>query len=470
MSLVYNYLGMHNNPTTALRLVVKADANVVLSALVNGVVYTGDTINTTVRNGIGKVDITGLSPNTTYDIIIRLAGVDVKTVYGKTLPTDSVKIAFASCLSNAAFQSWASYIQRHVIPDVVYLAGDLYYENNPSTNRNQQPVVDCTSNCLDIDNRYTFIQNFFTLPEVQSLFDSGVQFLYMYDDHEIFNSWEWDTSHFGTMSGIEDSPTLTAPLTVDELLSVWRAHKPYLDAIHYGNPDSPSVTGDIPTGASGATGVIAGDFTPLYYSVGVDTLWSLYALDVQSHRSNLYDADSGTQDPIVKTCLGANQRGWLFTQGAADNANHKLIMTGKYVWELANEGTIGTGEWDRWNIYPSERQAIIDDVNSNWSKNVTLIAGDVHQPIVAKQNDLYCFCICPAGIENIKRDAPYGTYTSHIYGDTFGANYKFIGVIDIDSTGMRISLHDLMRRRAYKPYTFDSTGFAPIARQAVQYT
>lgn len=456
MAIVYNFVGVHETPTTALRVVIKSDAAGEFSVAANGQVFTGDTINLSVRDGIGRCDVTGLEPDTLYALELRMDGVTLKTTLGKTLPTNRLRAVFCSCLQNSSFQTWATY-SRTLGADLIHFAGDWNYEDVTSVKRNQVAVPGGLTNALNIDARYQRITNEFILEEVQALFDTGVQFSYMWDDHEIFNSWQFDPNE-ADMQKLRHPGVITSAPTLDQLYDIWVAHDPYRKAIHYGNPASPSLTGDIPAGATSATDADAGDFDPIFYKFEIPGLVTWYVLDQESHSSNDADADNGSQDPIVKTTLGATQRDWLLTNGASDTNPYKLVLPSKYWWGLGNEDSINA---DRWNRFPSERQAIADDIRNNWSGCTVVLAGDVHIPNLAKEDGLHCFCLCPVGVGLVKRDAPYGDNTARVWGvgETRGRNdWKYVGVIDIDADKMQVSVHDILRRRAFAPHVFGPDG------------
>lgn len=465
MSIVYNFCGVHETPTTALRVVIKSDAAGVFSVFANGQTFTGDTINLSVRDGIGRCDVTGLEPDTLYSLELRMDGVTLKTTLGKTLPSDRLRAVFASCLQNAAFQTWATYTST-LGADLVHFAGDWNYEDNTARARNQISVPSAITNCLNINARYQRIENEFILEEVQALFDTGVQFSYMWDDHEIFNSWQFDTSE-ADMQSLRHPGVITSAPTLDQLYDIWTAHDPYRKAIHYGNPASPALTGDVAQGALTATGASASDFDPIYYKFEIPGLVTWYVLDQESHSSNDADTDNGSQDPITKTTLGATQRDWLLTEGAADTNPFKFVLPSKYFWGLGNEASLNA---DRWERFPSERQAIADDIRDNWTNCTILLAGDVHIPNLAKENGLHCFCLCPVGVELVKRAAPYGANTARVWGvgETRGRpDYKYVGVIDVSAEKVEISVHDILRRRAFRPHTFHPDSNDVVSQRAL---
>lgn len=453
MSIVYNFCGVHETPTTALRVVGKFSEAGDMSVIVNGTKFTGDTISLSVRDGIGRTDVTGLKPDTLYDIAICLDGKTVKRTKGKTLPTDHCRIAFASCLANAAYQQWAIYCQRLGDVDLLHFAGDWNYEDNTSVARNQVAVPEGITNCLNIDARYQRIENEFILEEVQALFDTGVQFSYMWDDHEIFNSWQFDPNE-ADMQKLRHPGVITSAPTLDQLYDVWKVFDPFRKAIHYGNPASPNITGDIPSGAVSATDADAADFDPIFYSFEIPGLMTFYVLDHESHGSPDADSDNGSQDPIVKTAIGAAQRNWLLTNGAADENPFKFVLTGKYFWGLGNEASINA---DRWIRFPSETAAIANDIRDNWSNCTILLAGDVHLPSVHAQDGLYSFCMCPCGIGLIKRDAPYGDQTERVFpraNPRGWDHFMYLGVIDVTPETCEVAFHDVYRGRKYLPYRF----------------
>lgn len=461
MGLLYNYCGMTQSPGNSARVVVNSDTDGVLTAVVDGQTHTGDTIDQSVMFGTGRVDITGLQPGRVYDVDLFIDGVFQKRTKAKTLSTTFVRKGFASCLAVAGYQKWASYLQKRN-PDIVFFAGDFDYEDNPSYNQFQDPVVVCTTNALDIENRYVRIRNRFILPEVQALMDTGVMFLFQYDDHEMFNSWCFDPSE-PDMAALRHPGVITSAPTAEQLLDIWQAHTPYLDMLHYGNPDmEDGVIGDVPSGAT-STSATTDDFIPRYFRVDIPGMCRLMSWDCQTFRSPLQDADNGSQSPIVKTMLGPTQRAWTATHGAANTLPFGLVLTGKYLWELANEGT--TSPWDRWNVYPSERAWLAAEI-ANWSATTPTIAGDVHIPNIGSDGNVWNFCICPCGVATVQRDAIPGSNTRIVYGSGFSDIEKYIGEIDITRESMTVTLHDFMRERSFQPVTFTpGSGHMPSDRR-----
>ena len=75
MALSFSWCGTHASPSSAARIVARSTADGVLTAVVDGVTYTGTTISTGTADGIGTVDITGLAAGTTYTATLYVGGV-----------------------------------------------------------------------------------------------------------------------------------------------------------------------------------------------------------------------------------------------------------------------------------------------------------------------------------------------------------------------------------------------------------
>ncbi len=160
-----------------------------------------------------------------------------------------------------------------------------------------------------------------------------------------------------------------------------------------------------------------------------------FLLDTQSHRSSIV---SGT------TMLGATQLAWLKARLLASTADHKIVVSAKK--------TIGSTNDDGWALYTTERDEILDYIESN-VVGVTWICGDQHdievnerQTARGANHDHVVLCTAPTTNENPSGGGNIDSTTIHRAHRTEAAlagDYQFrkgygIGIADANQVEFSI--------------------------------
>ena len=131
----------------------------------------------------------------------------------------------------------------------------------------------------------------------------------------------------------------------------------------------------------------------MFRTVHFGRLADLFLIDTRTRRDEpTPPPDSGRLD---RTALGPAQREWLFGELAGSTARWRVlgnpsVMTRTWNDELPADvkaalvkvkliDSDGTGpDYDQWDGYPAEREAVIGRIRDTGPRNVVVLSGDVH--------------------------------------------------------------------------------------------
>lgn len=246
----------------------------------------------------------------------------------------------------------------------------------------------------------------------------------MADDHEWVGD-NWDHTLIQANSGASGSP-LGASTQAEVDAHFWlgvQAHQWYTEnyCINPANTDVGENT-DKPSEAD--AGTPASQYPVRYFRVGYDIDGNIdndsphvefFVIDCISYRSPL-----AATDDAGKTMLGATQKQWLMDRLAASTAIFKLVVTPKKL-----QRNLGSDNGDVWGYYTTEREEILDHIDTESITGIAWLAGDRHTPQVSQltvagggAHDTLCITACPMGV-TINLGAADSTYTEgHVWINT----------------------------------------------------
>lgn len=439
MALSFSCCGIHATPQTAARIFVRSTTDGVLTAVVDGTTYTGDTLDTGTSDGCGIVDITGLSAGSTYTATLSVGGSEVGTQTIKTLPSGAFRLAWGSCAVGATNGLYALKMKA-LAPDVFISQGD-----DPYTSVNSNPFwkIGTASNsgtaALSADTYYPHHRRQRNNPARKALMATGVLFGYAADDHEYAGD-NWDhtpTQAQGSSADIRNTAGVSDPPTQAQVDDAWLAGNTAVLAYSLGNPDNDDsgVAAQKPSNAD--AGTAASQYPAQYFRFG-NSLCEVFVIDCHSHRSPQADTDDAS-----KTMLGSTQKSWLKARLLASTATFKIIMTGKYLFPIGDE--TGSAD-DKWGAYTTERDELLAYIHSNVTGCVWL-AGDKHISNVAAAYtadgaswDAACITACPLDNTQSYHTGALGTYTRGLFGRSQSVVDDAFGLVDMDDDALTISI------------------------------
>lgn len=428
MAIDFWWIGLHETPTTAIKLAARCDSNGALTAVVNGTTYTGTTINTSTNDGVGVVDITGLTPDTQYSISLNQDG-DSKTATVSTAPSDTDGVwdfCVGSCMFHNSTRNPGTMAMVDWKPVFIANLGDFIYMNSdvqPAWGESPANYNTNLTTATTTENYYAQWRQGYRHPASDYMRD--VPSFIMPDDHE-FPSDDWDHS----IANISD-PGFNNPCSFvtlqSEVDAIWNSANQASISYTLGNPDHiDSETPDAPP----ASGQAASNYPVRYFRFTVGPI-DFICLDNISHRSSVRQ----TPDDATKTMLGANQKQWLKDILAASTATYAVIFCTKKTWNNEGDNT------DAWfpsgaNVgYTTERGEIESyiDAKSGWANtNLSVIwfTGDTHIANVIENTSTQHLCVngCPLGADGVTPTAgklnPNITYIGPTANTTVNGNFR----------------------------------------------
>jgi phosphodiesterase/alkaline phosphatase D-like protein len=252
-------------------------------------------IRSTLDGEIGKVEVTGLVPGTTYSVAIELGGLSAEHIV-RTAPAQDdprpVRIAIsADCDPNPAFASGMLDAVVAARPDLFVSLGDFpYTDNGPPA----QTVAQYRTRHVELRAH----------PPVQRMLEACGMYA-IYDDHEFRNDWD---ARF----------VAAEPARYAAAMAVWDEFFPLRAPV-----------GEI-----------------RYRSWRWGPLLECFLLDCRRFRSA-----NAAPDDDRKTMLGAEQHAWLVDGVTRSTATFKLVLT-----SVALDYGDGT---DHWVGFKTERDALL---------------------------------------------------------------------------------------------------------------
>ena len=317
------------------------------------IVAEGNTATDYTKDYTVKVDVTGLTPNTTY--YYYFSALNTNSVRGRTrtLPgnnTEHVRLAFGSCSNYQMgyFNSYKRIAERNDLDAVLHL-GDYFYEYaiygygyTVEVGREHRPLHEIVS--LD---DYRIRHNFYKLdPDLRAAHQQH-PFICIWDDHEITNNTYEDgaANHQEETEGDFQTRKESAIRAYLEWMPI--RHQPF-----NGDPK-------------------------IYRSFAFGDLMDLFMVDTRVEGRHVQAANA--QDTLfndsTRLLLGDVQRNWLFDN--MDNSNATWRVIGNQI--MISETGENDPDMDAWTGYPYERGLVVDKLMSYADKNNVVLTGDTHR-------------------------------------------------------------------------------------------
>jgi phosphodiesterase/alkaline phosphatase D-like protein len=437
MAITVKWQG-HSTSTTA-RLVVRSDANGVLTATCDGQTFTGSTISTASNDGIGIVDISGLLPGTSYAYTVSVGGSSASGTL-KTMPTTApFKVGFMSCMTKLkTVDALVQSLIEEGVAAVVHQGDYIYCSENVSSWWNETSAVPTTGSAASV-----YMAHFRQVHRQSHirLLDAYCPQYFQGDDHEVGGD-NWDHS----VTQAQVSPNVASGGTQAEVDASWWAANQAMIAYYQGNPTNNDAgihaSTDKPANAAGGTP--AAQYPPKYFRFMIGNA-EFFVLDTMSYRSILTATDNAS-----KTMLGATQKQWLKDRLSASTATFKIICSPKMTLQQ-------TSVSDGWDIYSTERTELLTYCRDNVSsKGVFWVCGDNHAPTVSRDAVLEHSAICanPAGVDHLSQSSGYSSGVVYKYtgqaGGTPTRSVEVAGLLEFYDDELVVRIIDPLGRNLYR--------------------
>lgn len=329
------------------------------------IVVSGTTTTDASRDYTVKIDVQGLSPNTTYYYSFKSLGKYSLIGRTKTAPAeqvDQLKFVLISC-SNfnwGYFNVYDRIADRNDLDAVIHVGDYIYeypegvYEEVSLTDRITFPNVEINS-LKEYRERYSL----YRLNNELIRAHQQHPFITTWDDHEIAND--------GYIDGAENHN----PGEGDWEARKARATQAYFEWLPIRDNGDQQV----------------------YRSFSYGQMADLMVLDTrfEGRTIQLTDMRDLTFNDM-RTMLGAEQKSWLLNHLDNSEAHWKVIANqvmfapfnvgfGAANGALTNADAVFGVEaffLDIWDGYPAERQQIVDHITNNDIDNVVILSGDIH--------------------------------------------------------------------------------------------
>jgi alkaline phosphatase D len=319
------------------------------------------------------VEVSGLQPGRVYHYRFR-AGRELSPVgRTRTAPApgampERLRFVAAGCQhwETGYYTAW-----RHVANepelDFVFHYGDYIYEYRARGNAPgavpavRQHNLEEIYTIDDYRNRYALYRSDADLQAAHA----AHPFVMSFDDHEVDNNWAGDIS--------EEDGSERFPIVVPPEIFVLRkqiAFQAWYEAM-------PLRRAQLPRGPEIAA----------YRGLSWGRLADLAVLDTRSYRDDQPCGDvNGPPCEAVASpnaqVLGSTQERWLFERLGSTPATWKVLAQQVPIMhrDLTPEGHDGKFiSMDKWDAYPAARHRLFRHIHEARVKNVTVLAGDVHQ-------------------------------------------------------------------------------------------
>lgn len=281
-------------------------------------IFSTSVVTEAARGNAVRLDLSGLTPLTTYNYAVELGGVPVTSgdLKGKftTHPAPgpaSFKFSFASC---GSYTNASQYVYEAIVNDAPLFfihMGDMNYDNINST---------------DVANYRNTYTNQVTQGQMRRVC-RAMGMNYIWDDHD-FAGNDSDKNNIGRAAARQ----------------VYRERFP-----HY----------PLPAGGPNAA---------IYQTYKVGRVQFILT-DLRSERDPVAMTDDAS-----KSIMGAEQKQWFKDQlAAARDAETPLIV---WLSSVPFISTASTG--DGWGRFQTERREILEFIRDNRIQNICIISGDMH--------------------------------------------------------------------------------------------
>ncbi|MEM6264430.1 MAG: alkaline phosphatase D family protein [Bacteroidota bacterium] len=344
---------------------IEVDWQVATDTGMTNVVQTGQFRTDASRDYTVKVDVPGLSANTTYYYMFSYEGRNSLIGRTKTAPTgtleDHLRFAVVSCSNYEAgyFNAYGRIADRNDLHAVVHL-GDYFYEYpvdvygdsllSASGDRAHDTVETITLE--QYRNRYSLYR---LDPDLRRVHQQH-PFLTIWDDHESANDAYKDGAENHT----------------DSTEGSWNIRKNISKQVYFEwMPIREKVDSSI------------------YRTLNYGDLADIIMIDtrLEGREVQILDVTNPALYAPTRTLLGNTQRDWFLDQLGNSTAKWKVVanqvMFAEFHvgWAAQMPQTPQEVEsifLDIWDGYPAERQAILDFIDTSGIDNVVVITGDVH--------------------------------------------------------------------------------------------
>ena len=305
---------------------------------------SGDLTTDEDRDYTVKVDVTGLSPATTYYYRFIALGGSSPVGRTRTAPRGGVarlRFAVVSCSSYAHgfFHAYRSIAKRLDLDAVLHL-GDYIYEyatGQYGTARSYEPAHEIVT-LADYRGRYAYYRKD---PDLQAVHLQHA-FITVWDDHESANN-AW-------VDGAENHTTSTEGNWSDRKAAAAQAYAEWMPIREREEP------------------------TKIFRSLRYGDLAEVIMLDTRSWGREVQVLQSSTSlnDPY-RQLLGQDQEAWLVDRLLGSTAKWKFVgqqvMMGQLPIFFNN---------DAWDGYPAARSRFLEILKANHTNNVVVLTGDIH--------------------------------------------------------------------------------------------
>ena len=336
------------------------------------VVASGNTVTDRELDFTVKLDVGGLSPATTYYYQFEALG--AKSIIGRTRTTPSamvekLRFAVVSCnnYQHGYFTGFEKIAERADLDAVIHL-GDYIYEYGPlgygnnaliaSGERDHVPAKEV----VDLEDYRIRYSQYRLDPDLRRAHQQH-PFITVWDDHESANDAYEDGAE--NHQPEEEGPWEVRKSVSKKVYSEWMPVRGDLNSI------------------------------PLYRTIQYGELMDLIMLDtrLEDRVKQGMDVTSAELYDETQTMLGTSQKEWLYEQLLSSQAKWKVIGN-QVIFSPFNVWWAGLdpdGDFtplqleslflDIWDGYPSERDEIIQFIQSNALENMVILTGDFHSSL-----------------------------------------------------------------------------------------
>ncbi|MBX3275311.1 MAG: alkaline phosphatase D family protein [Sandaracinaceae bacterium] len=311
------------------------------------IVASGAATTDASRDFTVKLDVTGLSPGTTYYYRFRALGATSPLGRTRTAPegaVDRLRFGFCSCasLAHGFYHAYGKLAQRADLDAILHLGDYIYEYGNAGYGgrREHLPAHEILS-LADYRERYAQYRREPELREVHRQHP----FIAIWDDHETANnSWS---------GGAENHTEGAEGRWVDRLAAASQAYREWMPIRE----------------------LDAGERLRLWRKLGYGALCDVIALDTriwgrEEETENLVDPPVNDPD---RQLLGADQEAWLFEQLRTSTARWKLIAQ-----QVMMGAVSGFPNPDQWDGYPAARRRVLETIRDEGVSDVIVLTGDIH--------------------------------------------------------------------------------------------
>lgn len=380
-----------NNTLTTCEVVCRSDTTETITVTSNGGSFTGDA-DTSVNDGVVKINVAGLDPNTSYPYTV-----DGQTGTLKTLSTGGIIIATGSCWEGGFVDDAAYKLMADFDLDLYIALGDFPYAGTSLNLYGENPtsVTDDLAANTAAENYFAHHRQCRKFLGIKELMRQ-TPFMYMGDDHEYpFDNAARDLTEYRNSPDITSWSSGATQQNMDDAFTAARAA---ISAYSIGNPVNSDAS-------------IDADALYARKTLGND-LVEIFLLDCMNYRSAVSATDNAS-----KTMLGATQKAWIKARLLASTATYKVLALGKMFWN-------GGPNSDTYVEYSTELNEILAFIDDNNIAGVFALVGDQHFPSIQYKTSPPMLCVvgCPTAqnLNSVGQGVGYNNNIIWKYGKNTG--------------------------------------------------